>query len=100
KVLDKENLKMIKETLANLERVTGTLAFNSKKLDIILENTSNASKQFIPLLQNSAGAMKVFEIETLPATYRLISNLDDMTRTLSEVAQEIKQNPSVLLRGT
>jgi phospholipid/cholesterol/gamma-HCH transport system substrate-binding protein len=98
-LLDKENLQTIKATLTNLETVTGTLSANSKQLSVILNNTSRATQQFGPLMQSSTGAMRMLETQTLPAAYRLMSNLDDVTRTLSAVSAEIKQNPSVLLRG-
>lgn len=99
-VLDKENVASIHQTLQNIERVTGTLAANSKKMDVILENASKASQQFGPLIQSSTTTMRMLESQTLPAMYRLLSNLDDVTRTLSQVSTELKQNPSILIRGS
>lgn len=99
-VLDQENLNAIKATLANLKTVTGTLAVNSKQLDSILANTSRASQQFEPLLQSSKRALGMLEIQTLPATYRVLTNLDEVSRTLLAVSGEIKDNPSILIRGT
>ena len=99
-VLDKENQLSIKDTLHNLKELTGNLAANSHKLDIILDNTAKASRQFVPLLQSSTTALHLLETQTLPSTYRILSNLDEMTRTLSTVARELKQNPAVLIRGT
>lgn len=98
-VLDPENQKSIKETLHNIQEITANLASNGEKFTKILQNTVTVSAQFTPLMQSTMGAMKMLQAQTLPATYRLISNLDDVTRTLSEVAAEIKQNPSVLIRG-
>lgn len=98
-LLDKENLKSIKGILANLDQVTTTLSDNSQKLNTIMLNTSRASEQLIPLLRNSSTAMKTLEIQTLPATYQLLSNLNDVARTLNEVSTQLKQNPSVLIRG-
>lgn len=98
-VLDKDNLKSIKGILENLDSVTLTLSNNSKKLDAIMINTSLASQQLTPLLKYSSNAMKTLEMQTLPATYDLLNNLNDVARTLHEVTIQLKQNPSMLLRG-
>ena len=98
-LLNAQNQRSIRDTLLNLKQITGTLAANSKKLDSILTNTSKASESFGPLIQSSTLAMKMLETQTLPAAYHLISNLQDVTRTLSEVSVELKDNPSVLIRG-
>ncbi|MFZ2315721.1 MAG: MlaD family protein [Gammaproteobacteria bacterium] len=98
-LLDKENLESFKEILANTKEVTHALSDNSAKLTTILKNTADASVKIEPLLRSSTAAMKVLESQTLPMTYRFMSNLDQITRTLSEVATEVKQNPSVLVRG-
>jgi len=53
----------------------------------------------VPLLQSSSSAMKVINTQTLPITYQLLSNLNDTVRTLNEVSNQLKQNPSMLIRG-
>lgn len=98
-LLNKENQESIRMTLQNLKEVTGTLSANSQKLNAILENTSRATQQLGPLMQSSTGTMKTLETQTLPAAYRMLNNLDNVSRTLSEVAAELKQNPSILIRG-
>src|SRR3990167_2312386 len=98
-LLNKENLQSIKSTLYNLDHITTNLARNSQRVNIIITNTSEASKQFTPLLNSSVGTMKLLETQTLPEAYRLLVNMDDMTRTLAELSYEIKQNPSMLIRG-
>ncbi|WP_170131765.1 MlaD family protein [Aquicella lusitana] len=98
-VFDKENLQSIKGILSNLDRVTGTLAINNRKLEAILANTAKATQQLTPLMRSSTSAMRVIETQTLPAAYQVLSNLDDVARTLAEVSAEVKQNPSVILRG-
>ena len=98
-LLDKDNLKNFKEILVNMRQVAYNLAANNDKMDRILTNTARASTEFIPLMRTTASAMHVFEAQTLPATYQLITNLDNITRSLVEVTAELKQNPSVLIRG-
>lgn len=98
-VFDKQTQQAIKNTFINLNRVTSTLAVNSQKLGIILDNTSKASQQFSPLVQSSMGAVRTLETQTLPETYQLLNNLNDTVRTLSEVSEQLKSNPSILIRG-
>jgi phospholipid/cholesterol/gamma-HCH transport system substrate-binding protein len=98
-VLNKENQRSITNILFNLDRVTTTLSVNSKKLNILINNASDASQQLKPLIMSSAGAAKMLETQTLPATFRLLTNLDNATRNLNQVMGDIKQNPSVLIRG-
>lgn len=99
-LLNKENQQSIKGILLNVEQITGNLAANNRKLDVILDNTARASAQFAPLLKSSQYAIQTLEKQTLPATYLLLNNLNDVARTLSQVAAEMKQNPSVFIRGT
>lgn len=98
-LLNKENLQSIKSTLINLDQITTNLARNSKRVSAIITNTSEASKHFTPFLESGVSTMKLLETQTLPEAYRLLLNMDDMTRTLAELSLEIKQNPSMLVRG-
>lgn len=98
-LLDKENLQSIKDTLVQLDKVTGTLANNSQKINTILENTTQATQKLTPLLQYSISSMKSLSDQTLPVTYRLMSNLNEVARTLNEVTLQLKHNPSMFIRG-
>jgi len=98
-LLDRDNLRSIKDILSHIDQVTGTLASNNQKLNTILLNTSHASQQLTNLLEYSNSAMRTVETQTLPTTYRLLSNLNEVARTLSEVSTQLKQNPSMLIRG-
>jgi phospholipid/cholesterol/gamma-HCH transport system substrate-binding protein len=91
-VLDDQNLREIKLTIQNLQRITNNLANNSQHISTILENTAKASLQFKPILNN-------FQMQTMPAANQTISNLDATINNLSQISTEIKQNPSILIRG-
>jgi phospholipid/cholesterol/gamma-HCH transport system substrate-binding protein len=99
-VLDPENQLTIKATLHNVQQITNTLAINGQKMTVILENTAKASAQLGPLLQSGSSTMKTLEMQTLPTMYRLLSNLDEVTRTLTQVTADLKQNPAIIIRGT
>jgi phospholipid/cholesterol/gamma-HCH transport system substrate-binding protein len=99
-LFDQENLKSIKNILNNMNQVTLNFANNTEKINRIIDNTTLASSQFSPLLRSTQNAMRTLEMQTMPATYRLMSNLDEITRNLAEVSLQLKQNPSVIIRGT
>jgi phospholipid/cholesterol/gamma-HCH transport system substrate-binding protein len=69
-LMDQENLISIKKILNNVESVTQSL---------------------IPLIQSSHNL--------LPTVNQTVINLENITRDLVSVSAEIKQNPSVLIRG-
>lgn len=98
-LLDKDNLQSIKATLVSLKRITGTLADDSDKLSAIILNTQKATHQLVPLLKASSFTVNSIEMQTLPTFNQLLSNLNDVTRTLSDVTIQLKQNPSILIRG-
>lgn len=99
KLLDKDNLQSIRETLSQMDKFTQTLANNSDKINRILANTTHVTAQLTPLLQYTTTSMKALSNQTLPMTYQLVSNLNDVSRTLNQVTQELKQNPAILIRG-
>jgi phospholipid/cholesterol/gamma-HCH transport system substrate-binding protein len=98
-LLNKDNLKSIKDILQNIDHISGTIADNSDRLNTLLVNTSQASAQLRPLLQNSTYTLRTISTQTLPATYQLLTNLNEAVRTLGEVSVMLKQNPAMLVRG-
>ena len=85
-LLDPQNLQSIKQTLQNLNDITSTLAGTKKQMITIMNNTEHATKQFSPVLQN-------FTSQTMPATTNVLNNLNSFS-------SELKENPSILIRGT
>ena len=98
-LLDQENLRSIKETLLNLRQITGTLAGSSKQINAILQNTSDASRQFMPMMRSGNHAMEVFSTQTLPNANAAVADFSTIGGNLSAVSKELKDNPSVIIRG-
>lgn len=98
-LLSRDNLEMLKEILFSMRRVANTLANNSENIDSIIKNTKSASKQFSPLLQSGQGAMQMLQTQTLPAANQALTNFEATAQMLNQFAVELKQNPSVLIRG-
>lgn len=98
-LFNKENIENFKETLASLRQVTQTLSANSKNIENIVRNTEQASKGFAPMLNSGRSAFRSLEMQTLPAANDALINMDEVAKTLGEVSRELKENPSMLIRG-
>ena len=84
-VLSPENQKALHQTLLNMRSITDNLATNNQALGA--------------MIQNSANAMQIFNQQTLPAANQAMSNISILTRNLSDLSVELKQNPGLLIRG-
>lgn len=91
-VLGGDNPLLFKKILNNLTITSNHLAAQSEQLDTILINTARSSRTF-PSLMNTLTQ------QTLPATNEVLNNLTLMSDNLLEFTDNLKQNPSVLLRG-
>lgn len=135
KVFGKENVKNLKDTLANLKEVTSVIADNRqninqsiKNADILLKNMAESSKQFPAIskdlktgvkkfinladdlkrvgedisatMSSGKSALDKFSQDTLPPAIRLLRKLNTLADTVDKLGIEIKQNPSVVIRGT
>jgi len=91
-VLDTENRHAFKETLQNLNKISANIAANNKNMTIILQNTAKATQQ-LPI------TIQTFNNQTLPAANQLLSSLQNVGDNLTIITNQIKQNPSILIRG-
>lgn len=98
-LLSTDNQHSIKQILSNLDRVSREMSANSGRMTTIITNTSIASEKFSGLLQSGTATFNSIETQTLPATYRLLNNLDKISQNLIQFSSDLKQNPSILLRG-
>ena len=65
----------------------------------ILRNMERGSEKFPLLMQSGIDAASAVETDTLPSVGRLVTNLEEVANTLNDVSLEIKDNPSILIRG-
>jgi phospholipid/cholesterol/gamma-HCH transport system substrate-binding protein len=98
-VLDEKSIASLKKSVDSLERVTRTLAENTEKLNSLVVNAEQASRQLKPLLDSSSDTVKALQTQILPEAHRALSNLDNLSSSLSAVAAKISRDPSVLVRG-
>jgi phospholipid/cholesterol/gamma-HCH transport system substrate-binding protein len=51
------------------------------------------------ILKSGKGSLETIEVETLPETNEAISNFSEMSQDLSTFSGELKDNPSIIIRG-
>jgi phospholipid/cholesterol/gamma-HCH transport system substrate-binding protein len=113
-VFDDENRQNIKRTLANLSTASAQFPDTMSKIRLAALNLSNASKtisttaqSFVSTSDQIKQAMQSGDIvlqnlsqQTLPEIYKAASYLKDTLINLKDVSAQMKQNPSVIVRGT
>lgn len=99
-ILDKQTIASLKKSAESLQKVTGELAKNTKKLDAIVANTERASHRFEPLMESTHESVTALQAQVLPESYKVLSDLDNLSNSLSAVTDRINRDPSILIRGT
>lgn len=111
-VLDDQNAANFKQILINLNAVTVSLAANSQNMaeilqqtNTVLKNTATASMEFPQLTKNLQMSINNLNQATnlakegmIPAV-RLINHLASISGNMESFANDVNQNPAILLRG-
>ncbi|MBI1174751.1 MAG: MCE family protein [Sideroxydans sp.] len=118
-LLDADNRRAVKNTLADLEKLSGTLAARSRLIDSSIADAAHTMKntarltdeltQLAPRIQRSADAFNHMAeqlghagagaSETLPEIQQLVIQLRDLSGSLQRISGQLEQNPSMLLYG-
>lgn len=127
-VFNEKNSKNFSESLKNLERFSQVLAQNSKNIDNFLKNSSQASNDLPQILNELQKGVKKFSSlasdmskagnsvtqvmdsgktaidkitqQTLPPATQLLNRLNAIAANLEKVSNEMRVNPSVVIRGS
>jgi len=99
KLLDDENLHSVKLVLTNLKDFTQILQAQNNQIKTLIANASSSSEQLPEMMKSGNKAIQTLHSQTLPAATRTMVNLDRASQNLTMLSDEVKQNPSVLLRG-
>jgi phospholipid/cholesterol/gamma-HCH transport system substrate-binding protein len=99
-ILDKTTVASLKQSADNLQQVTKVLAENTGKLNAIVANTERASHRFEPLLESSRDTVTALQTQILPEAHKALSNLDNLSSSVNDVATRINRDPSIVIRGT
>lgn len=107
RIFDKKNAEYVRQTLKNIDTITQSLAANESHIARILDQTdvlstklAKASTSLPQLIDNGDAALRAFKQEAIPEAITLLHRLNRIAQNLEGVSQAMKQNPSVLIRGT
>ena len=117
RIFNKQNARYVRQILDNTEKVTQVIANNSKTLDqslkraeVLLDNMAKASKDFPELAKEMKKAGTSVSkamisgrnaIDSLsPEASALLHKLNAISKNLEKVSKEMRENPSVVIRGT
>lgn len=119
-VLSPENTKALQQTIHNFKDMSYDLQRNTAKLDVIVDNAAQASKQ-LPRVMNSVessaksvqniasqlssastqadATMQHINNQVLPQVQSSVSDFQETMANLKSFSQELDQNPSIVVRG-
>ena len=111
-LLDADNRRAVKKTLADLQKLAGTLAGRSGLIDAsvvdaahAMKNTARITDELVQLgssggdVHSTLKNTRQFTSETLPEIQQLVTQLRSLTGSLQRISNELEQNPSMLLYG-
>ncbi len=98
-ILDTQTVASLKQSAASLEKITQAMEKDTGKLDAIVANTERASHQFEPLMESSHETVSALQAQILPESYKVLTELDNLSNSLTAVTNRINRDPSILIRG-
>lgn len=103
-LLDEENRAALRRTLANLERLSGTLA--NAELPQLLKRIQRSTDAFDRMANetaragsNAANTVESLRAEALPEARQAITELRELTASLRRFSETLERNPGMLLQG-
>lgn len=103
-LLDEENRAALRRTLANLERLSGTLA--SAELPQLLKRIQRSADAFDRMANetaragsNTASTIESVRAEALPEARQAITELRELSASLRRFSEALERNPGMLLQG-
>lgn len=91
-LLGPENQLAIRNTLRNLDHVTGTLSRNSGAIQSGIRNISGTFK-------GSEDVVETLKRQTIPEMSDILRKMMNTLKDVQDIAKTLKSNPSVLIRG-
>jgi phospholipid/cholesterol/gamma-HCH transport system substrate-binding protein len=119
-IFNEENTKNFGRTLTNLEHISAVIAkddqqinqslrelplliqslrTSTEKFNTMADDVSIAGNQFTKTMQAGKSSIDQLSQQTIPAAVTLIRRLDTIAANLEVVSNQLRQNPSVIIRG-
>lgn len=91
-LLDSDNLKAVRDTLAQMDKVTETLAKNSGLIQSSMKNLNES-------LDTGKSTLEAFKQQTLPQMSEIMRQTSSSLADIKQLTKDLKTNPSMLIRG-
>lgn len=100
RLFDEENAANLKKILLNLRNFSTMLEESAPQARLLITNLSKASDKFPLISTQFNSSMSEIVDKTIPSLNQLLLRLNHVAINLEKTSQEIKTNPSVIIRGT
>lgn len=107
RILSKENIHALKETLNNLEKISAVFAQNDsninrslRDLPKLIQDFTTAGKEFTLTMKTGKDSIDKISQQALPPMIELFDRFATIAANLEKVSVEMRQNPAVVIRGT
>ena len=121
RVFDKENAEQIKQSLANLQKISSVIEQNNANLNKSLQDLpllitelknsvrqfnitsldiSTAGKQLSDTMRAGRNSIDKISQQAIPPAVLLLRRLDLIAVNLEKVSADMRQNPAVIIRGS
>lgn len=91
-LLSPQNQKSIRDSLAQIDKVSKTLSDNSQRIEEAIKNLDES-------VLSGKAALDMFKKQTIPEMSDVLRQASGSLRDIKQVARELKTNPSMLIRG-
>lgn len=92
-------LKNLDGNATNINLILADLPVTIKKLDTTLDSFNRASNGATAFLSEGEYALRQWSSQIIPTTFNLVSQIGRLVTDLEEITGELKQQPSLLIRG-
>lgn len=128
-LLDRQTLSSLQQSVGHLNVISQAIAANTGKLKTIVVNTERASGKLDPLLhstgdlvrqlhtnivpameqdladlkpllESSHDSISTVQTEILPKALNALGTLDDLSSTITDLAEKLDRDPSIIIRGS
>ncbi len=95
-----KNNENMSRTLEELPKLAQDLRVSAKKFNTMADDVSVSGKQFTATMKAGKNSIHQLSQQTLPPITLLMRRLNDIAANLEKMSVEMRQNPSVLVRGS
>lgn len=99
RTFDQNTQNSFRHTIENLDKITSMLAANTQTLDKSIKHAQILIQKGETATDQLNIGLKAFSGETLPQVNQVLGNLTIFSSQLTEIGNEIGQNPSILIKG-